>query len=273
MGETAGFPHVPPSQELTRFPRGASGRVKRPAARTGGTAGSPREPSSQELTRFPRCASGRVKRPAAEKSTASDLARAAGGVVLGPGRAGGGRPPWALLFRRSPRAHRGSGDPRAAGSARPARRRTGAGSLSRRPSLRAAGRLRGRRPSGGAPRPGRRPLRDIAPPGARRQVQPPSKGVPQANGGRSLVRGIPKRAEQGFLGNEQQPPPQAIPRTRDGWRGQIACAVSVAARSRPRYEGVTRYASKTASSWRSALSSARSAFTSPISAVYQFFAS
>jgi hypothetical protein len=39
------------------------------------------------------------------------------------------------------------------------------------------------------------------------------------------------------------------------------------------YDGVTRYASKTASTFRSAESSARSAFTSPNSAVYQFFAS
>ncbi len=36
--------------------------------------------------------------------------------------------------------------------------------------------------------------------------------------------------------------------------------------------GVTRYASKTASTLRSAVSSARSAFTSPTSATYQFFA-
>src|SRR5262249_52879575 len=39
------------------------------------------------------------------------------------------------------------------------------------------------------------------------------------------------------------------------------------------YEGVTRYASKTASSPRSAFISDRSDFTSPTSAVYQFFAS
>ena len=39
------------------------------------------------------------------------------------------------------------------------------------------------------------------------------------------------------------------------------------------YEGVTRYESKTASTPRSALSSARSDFTSPSSATYQFFAS
>ncbi len=40
-----------------------------------------------------------------------------------------------------------------------------------------------------------------------------------------------------------------------------------------RYDGVTRYASKTESRDRSAFSSERSAFTSPTSAVYQFFAS
>jgi hypothetical protein len=39
------------------------------------------------------------------------------------------------------------------------------------------------------------------------------------------------------------------------------------------YDGVTRYASKTASTFLSAVSSVRSAFTSPSSAVYQFFAS
>ncbi len=38
-------------------------------------------------------------------------------------------------------------------------------------------------------------------------------------------------------------------------------------------DGVTRYASKTASTLRRALSSIRSSFTSPTSAVYQFFAS
>ena len=36
--------------------------------------------------------------------------------------------------------------------------------------------------------------------------------------------------------------------------------------------GVMRYASKTASTFRSAVKSARSAFTSPTSATYQFFA-
>ena len=39
------------------------------------------------------------------------------------------------------------------------------------------------------------------------------------------------------------------------------------------YDGVTLYASKTASTLRSAVSSVRSDFTSPSSAVYQFFAS
>ena len=42
---------------------------------------------------------------------------------------------------------------------------------------------------------------------------------------------------------------------------------------RAAYDGVTRYASKTASTFRSDVRSVRRAFTSPSSAVYQFFAS
>ena len=51
---------------------------------------------------------------------------------------------------------------------------------------------------------------------------------------------------------------------RVGDRVQAACNA---------YDGVTRYASNTESSPRSVFSSERSAFTSPTSAVYQFFAS
>ena len=65
----------------------------------------------------------------------------------------------------------------------------------------------------------------------------------------------------------------------DAFRQQIAALDDPVERGshRPRgrrsHDGVTRYASNTASRLRSAVSSVRSPFTSPTSAVYQFFAS
>src|SRR5205823_3860854 len=59
----------------------------------------------------------------------------------------------------------------------------------------------------------------------------------------------------------------------EGARRRAAVDAAIAVRVLGRQDGVTRYASKTASIWRSAFSSERRSFTSPTSAVYQFLAS